>query len=164
MAKRAPSDEKPFRPLDASVLRSVVQHVAESAASAPPPPVPPGVTPRPWPTPHREAEAKPPVMTLVPQLTRLDQEKRILYTREEAHALDRLVSNLAVRLNTQVKVSHVLRALTSLLLRAEKEIDQRAGEHGPLVRPSNGDFAALQRFEQEVATIFAHALRDAGAF
>ncbi len=163
MARRAPSDEKPFRPLDASILKSVVQHVAESSAPPPYPPVPSTVAPQPWASSYRETPVKP-VMALVPQLTRLDQEKRILYTREETHALDRLVSNLAVRLNTQVKVSHVVRALTALLLRAEKEVDQRAGEHGPLVRPSNGDFAALQRFEREIATIFAHALRDAGAF
>jgi hypothetical protein len=93
---------------------------------------------------------------------KLNQEKRILYTREETQAIDRLVNNLAVRLNAQVKVSHVMRALTTLLLNAEGEVDKRAGEQGSLTRPPNGDFGALQRFERDIACILANALRDAG--
>jgi len=98
----------------------------------------------------------------VPILQRLDQEKRILFTRAETQAIDRLVNNLAVRLNAQVKVSHVVRALTTLLLYAEGEIDKRAAEHGALTRPPNGDFGALHRFEREIAGLLASALRDAG--
>jgi hypothetical protein len=166
MAKRTPLDEKPFRPLDVTILSSVIKHVPENrglaSASA------------------AVAEAK--VIDLVsvpggirqgsgremgephvaPVAQRLDQEKRVLYTREETHAIDRLVNNLAVRLNAQVKVSHVLRALTTLLLHAEGQIDKRAGEQGPLARPPNGDFAALQRFERAIACILASAIRDAG--
>src|SRR5437899_2138390 len=40
-----------------------------------------------------------------------DQEKRMLLTRAESMALDRLVSSLANRVNTQVKLSHILRSL-----------------------------------------------------
>ena len=86
----------------------------------------------------------------------------MLYTREERQALDRLVHNLAVRLQTQLKASHVLRALTTLLLNAEAQIDQRAGEHGTLIRPPNGDATALQRFERGIASILMHAMRDSG--
>lgn len=69
---------------------------------------------------------------------KFDQEKRILLTRSEAAALDRLVSSLASRLNSQVKLSHVLRSLITLLLNAEREVDKRAGETPGLVRPAKG--------------------------
>jgi hypothetical protein len=97
-----------------------------------------------------------------PVVPKFDQEKRVLFTREESRAFERLVQNLALRVNTQVKASHVFRALATMLLRAETYIDQRAGEKGTLSRPPNGDYAALQRFEREIASILAHALRDAG--
>lgn len=95
-------------------------------------------------------------------LARLDQEKRILFTRTETQAIDRLINNLSVRLNAQIKVSHIIRALTALLLNAETQVHQRASERGPLTRPPNGDFAALQRFEREIASLLADAIRDAG--
>jgi hypothetical protein len=70
--------------------------------------------------------------------------------------------SLAARLNAQVKVSHVIRALVGLMLHAEASIDRRAGENGPLVRPANGDAQGLQQFERDIGQIFATALRDAG--
>jgi hypothetical protein len=93
---------------------------------------------------------------------KLDQEKRILFTRGETQAIDRLVTSLAARLNAQVKVSHVIRALVALLLHADAQVDRRAGESGPIVRPPNGDALALQRFELEIAKILADGIRDAG--
>ena len=57
---------------------------------------------------------------------KIDQEKRILFTRRETQAIDRLIVSLAARVNTPVKLSHVFRAMTSLLLHAEGEIDKRA--------------------------------------
>ena len=167
MARRLPVGEKPFRPLDVSVLNSVMHHRAEARGAV--------VVARPEPAanvielsapvrpvPARSEAVQPKTLLAIPPLQRLDQEKRILFTREETQALDRLVNTLAMRLRTQVKASHVLRALTSLLLDAEAQLDQRAGESGPLTRPANGDFAALQRFERELSVIVAHALRDAG--
>ncbi len=153
MAKRSPVDEKPFRPLDVSVLSAVVNHRSGSAERVGELNV--GVSP----AGAIESLVKPAEVTSGP---RLDQEKRVLFTREETQALDRLVIQLAHRLRTQVKASHVLRAVSSLLLSAEAQIDQRAGERGALVRPPNGDFDALQRFEREIAHILAHGLRDAG--
>jgi hypothetical protein len=99
---------------------------------------------------------------LQPLVEKFDQEKRILFTRPETQALDRLVNSLATRLNAQVKVSHVVRALVTLLLNAEGELDRRAGEAGPLVRPPNGDSQALQRFERDIAKVIGSAMRDAG--
>lgn len=166
MARRSPVDERPFRPLDVAVLNSVVKHdpsVAPAGLASPMPTVaseparkiidlPPSANVRPTPT----------AVGAVPILQRLDQEKRILFTRAETQAIDRLVNNLAGRLNAQVKVSHIIRALSTLLLHAERELDRRAAEKGPLTRPPNGDFAALQRFEREIAAILSHAIRDAG--
>lgn len=163
MAKRAPLNEKPFRPLDVSILSAVMHHAPEARGAAVEPTC--KVVDLPASTPGvRPVVALPPApaASAVPTLPRLDQEKRILFTREEAQALDRLINNLAVQVRAQVKVSHVLRALTTLLLHAEPQIDQRAGERGTLVRPSNGDFTALQEFEREIAHILAHAFRDAG--
>lgn len=93
---------------------------------------------------------------------KLDQEKRMLLTRSESMALERLVNTLASRVNTQLKLSHVLRSLVTLLLHAESEIDRRARENVGLTRPANGDFNALQRFEKEIAKILAAAMRDSG--
>jgi hypothetical protein len=93
---------------------------------------------------------------------KFDQEKRMLVTLSEAAALDRLVTSLAGRLRAQVKLSHVLRGLTALLLNAEAEVDKRAGEAPPLIRPPNGDAKALQRFERDISRILGAAIRDAG--
>lgn len=168
MAKLAGADEKPFRPLDVATLNAVVNHtpasqsVAQSSAnpSGRPREVVAGLPVPPARTGRNVGQSR--QLPANPGAPRLDQEKRILYTREEAQAIDRLVNNLAVRVQAQVKVSHVIRALTSLLLHAEAQVDPRAGEHGPLIRPPNGDFGALQRFERAIAGILANALRDAG--
>ncbi len=153
MARRSPVDEKPFRPLDVSALKAVIRHRPGEADGetrvvdlAPSPAAPPA-------EPQERSAAQPVNRRL---------EKRVLFTHEETQAIDRLVSQLANRLRTQVKASHVLRAMSSLLIAAEAQIGQRAEVRGTLVRPANGDFSALQRFEREIAQILAHGLRDAG--
>ncbi len=95
-------------------------------------------------------------------IEKLDQEKRMLLTKAEGAQLDRLVRSMASRLNTQVKLSHLLRALVTLALNAETEIDKRAGEAPRLTRPANGDAKALSRFEKDIARVLSDAIRDAG--
>src|SRR5262245_29304266 len=177
MAKRAPVDEKPYRPLlDPGVVsaaigkavapqqhpardqRAVRQNVVEITRSE---------TQRTDVVAEAErhdtvAEAGRAAQPRQPLVEKFDHEKRILFTRPESQAIDRLVTSLAGRLNAQVKVSHVMRALVALLLNAEAEVDRRAGESGPLFRPPNGDAKALQRFEHEIARIIGVAFRDAG--
>jgi hypothetical protein len=183
MAKRAAPDEKPYRPLlDAELVNAALSHTVPSATPASPPAqysparvfeMPRGENAR-RSDPNTFDHAAPsgesaPRITEPEHLRALaqnlvekfDQEKRILFTRSESQAIDRLVISLATRLNAQVKVSHVVRALVGLLLNAETEIDRRAGETGPLVRPANGDAQGLQRFEREIGRIIAAALRDA---
>ena len=152
MAKRAPLDEQPFRPLNASTLQSVLRHVPSA-----PEPVP--ATP-PAPVPVRERQ--PSTVLAAHSGSPLDQEKRILFTREETRALDRLVGTLAERLQTPVKASHLFRALTALVLPVERQIERCAAERGALVRPPNGDLPALQAFERELAGLVAEALRRSG--
>jgi hypothetical protein len=156
MAKRAPVDEQPFRPLNASTLQSVLRHVP--SAPEPAPVTPTAQVPAIAPTRERQ-----PSTVLSPRSgSPLDQEKRILFTREETRALDRLVGTLAERLQTSVKASHLFRALTALVLPVERQIERCAAERGALVRPPNGDLPALQAFEKELAGLVAEALRRSG--
>lgn len=181
MAKRAAPNEQPYRPLLDVGLVSAIAQVAAKPVSTPQPvesgPSTRGsqstqpLTPRPefgkkieltreiaFPS-ERVVEPRAVPKAIV---DKFDQEKRILFTRSETQAFDRLVGALASRLNAQVKVSHVIRALVSLALNAEGEIDKRAGEANPLVRPPNGDAQALQKFERDIARILASGLRDSG--
>ncbi len=185
MAKRAAPDEKPYRPLlDTDLVSAAISHVGSAASqSGPTQAVQPSAKvlemPRPEPTRRAEqantlyeppthgdaielsgAKRQRPVAQVV--VEKFDHEKRILFTRPESQAIDRLVVSLATRLNAQVKVSHVIRALVGLMLHAEAEIDRRAGEAGPLLRPANGDAQGLQQFERDIGKTFAAAIRDAG--
>jgi hypothetical protein len=181
MAKRAPAGEEPFRPLlDKSLISAALTKAAPAEQVAPSPePVPPKVIDIPRnDIPKRQEASRPPPQPPQPQkqevpedatplagqyiVEKFDQEKRMLLTRTESDALDRLVRSLARRLNTQVKLSHVLRSLVALILNAEREIDKRAGEAPSLSRPANGDAKALQNFEREIAKVLASAIRDAG--
>jgi hypothetical protein len=184
MAKRAAPDEKPYRPLLDAELVSAALSMATPAPVQPPrastistpsakivemPKAEPlrridqhPIAGRLEPTERSSSAADDwPIQSAHTVVEKFDHEKRILFTRPEAQAIDRLVNALAVRLNSQVKVSHVIRALAALMLNAETEIDRRAGEAGPLVRPANGDAQGLQRFERELGRIIAAAIRDA---
>lgn len=170
MAKRAPAGEEPYRPLlDPGVISAALTKTkatpevgkvvelnrAETGIGEPRVNGREGTA--------RPAADPPPVKVMARELVeKLDQEKRMLLTRAENVALERLVGALASRLNTQVKLSHVLRALVTLLLNAESAVDRRAGEKIGLMRPANGDFKGIQKFEREIAMIIAAALRDSG--
>ena len=159
MARKAPIGEEPFRPLlDQSVISGVLSTALPKKEPIPVPALPSKVVVVKEKTPEVRVEANPPK----PLVEKLDQEKRMLLTRAESIALERLVNALGVRLNVQLKLSHVLRSLVALVLHAEAEIDKRAGEAGSLTRPPNGDTKGIQRFETEIAKIIADALRDAG--
>lgn len=181
MAKRAAPDEKPYRPLlESEVLSAAFEAGAPAAVPASPQPSSVKILEMPRAEPVRRPEpavaerlappleksvrsvSEPTTPTLASMVEKVDQGKKILFTRSESQAIDRLVVSLATRLNAQVKVSHVMRALVGLLLNAESQIDRRAGEVGPLVRPANGDAPALEKFERELGSIIAAAIRDAG--
>lgn len=181
MAKRAPVDEQPYRPLlDPGVISAALTKTGTATQSPPQPrldvhasapkvvemarPEPPKPQLRPEGGEGERARVNLGEGRPAPQqfVAKFDQEKRLLLTRTEAAALDRLVISLASRLGAQVKVSHVLRGLISLVLNAEADVDRRAGEVPALIRPPNGDAKALQRFEKDIAQILGAAIRDAG--
>jgi hypothetical protein len=177
MAKRAAPDEQPFRPLlDAGLVSAAIanqatqgvstsQNAAQKVVDLPRSETirrieshrteSPDAQPKEFGGGTRERGPQ-------PRLEKFDNEKRILFTESETHSIDRLVNNLATRLKSQIKVSHLVRAIVALLLNAQGEIDKRAGEAEPLVRPPNGDSQAMQRFERQIAAIIGAALRDAG--
>jgi len=168
MGKRAPADEKPFNPVEAALVRSVL-------APEPPPEtsvvsVPPAVVSEG----NRAGEASPSNGTARPKVLRglhlhpptlrpdkLTREKRVLLTQAEEQELERLVSRVATEVATPVKLSHVLRACVTLLRHAEDQIADHARQAGTLTRPSNGDPAALAEFEYRLAQILSAAFRDA---
>lgn len=188
MAKR--TEERPFRPLDASLVaavmggnNAVVQEVEEPEAvrtvelfkPTQPPPVE-----------IREAEARPeervessrqfvPVaavqrparrapmpQTVPPSFEEgLNREKRVLLTRSEERTLERVVANIAAELGASLKVSHVLRSCIRLIIDAEGDIVERARATGRTVRPPNGDLAKIEAFEKVIANVLQSAIRSA---
>jgi len=170
MGKRVPEDEKPFNPVEAALVRSVLAEeppAAEPIARLGLPSI--GLrnasenekqdlngyelkkSPRREPTsdPHVLLEGK------------LNREKRVLLSQPEERELERLVNRVAGELSTPVKLSHLLRACVTLLRHAEDQIADQARQAGPLTRPSNGDPAALAEFEHRLARILSAAFRDA---
>ena len=169
MGKRVPLDERPFNPVEAALVRSVL---AENPPPAEPLPVsvPPAVEPSrlreqessfvqvdiqppPAPPSHPTAHALP--------VEKLIREKRVLLTQGEEREVERIVTRLAAELSTPVKLSHLLRACVTLLRHAENQLADQARQVGPLARPSNGDPAALAAFEHRLAQILSAAFRDA---
>jgi hypothetical protein len=171
MGKRVPVDEKPFNPVEAALIRSVM---AEE------PPLPEPIVRRTPPSMGeiylaKENEAQEPNGNTHLELLRreispspqrvpdgkLNREKRVLLTQPEERELERLVNLLAGELFTSVKLSHLLRACVTLLRHAENQIVDQARQTGPLTRPSNGDTVALADFEHRLARILSAAFRDA---
>ena len=164
MAKRAPVDEQPYRPLlDSSlVLSAVSPSSTPKVAKIVDLPRQAEVAQQEQ-RPASSARTEAPIRQVPEPVTlTFDQQKRILFTRAESQSIDRLVTAIASRLNTPFKVSNLMRALTTLVLHAESEVDRRAGELGALVRPANGDIQGIQDFERQVAMVLANAIRDAG--
>ena len=167
MGKRAPADEKPFNPVEAALVRSVL-------APEPPQLEPSTVPVRPMTVDKGEGEYPQSNGTPRPKLLRglqirmpearpdkLNREKRVLLTQAEEHEIERLVSRVAVEVSTPVKLSHLLRACVTLLRHAEDQVVDQARQAGILTRPSNGDPAALAEFEYRLAQILSAAFRDA---
>jgi hypothetical protein len=140
MGKRAPADEKPFNPVEAALVRSVL-------APEPPPPEMPSVPVQSSPVTEerRKEEASRPNGPARPKLLRgvqlhpaaprpdkLNREKRVLLTQAEEHEIERLVSRVAAEVSTPVKLSHLLRACVTLLRHAEDQIADQARQAGAL--------------------------------
>lgn len=187
MAKR--TEERPFRPLDASLVQAVMSGntaVAQEERAAEPvttfevlrPALPPrevqpdlqqheAVEELPRPSVAVAAPRAAPRRAPSPQATPLspeeglNREKRVLLTRTEERTLERVVANIAAELGASLKLSHVLRSCIRLIIDAEGEIVERARATGRTVRPPNGDLAAIEAFEKVIANVLQTAIRSA---
>ena len=174
MAKRVPKDEKPYRPVDEGLVRSVISGQAVGGASegqaalalAEPATTEPIAPPAP-----RLARATEPVsddhtssassVAENPLERKKLREKRMLLTRQEERELERLVTRLGAEVCSSLKLSHVLRACVTLLLHGEDVILEHGKCSPELLRPANGNAAEIARFEKQVAHILMAGLRDA---
>lgn len=184
MAKRAQPDEVPYRPLlNTDLISAAVApepaKLPVSALAAPSAQVLPAVE-----TQTRTMPAPAPAVAAMPQpkieepkrvqspvvqtqapakpesaiSATFDHQKRILFTEAESLALDRVSYDLSIRLKTQVKVSHVVRAMLRPFLTSEAYISAVASFAPPISRPGNANLQELQEFEQAIGTLLETAL------
>jgi hypothetical protein len=95
------------------------------------------------------------------QLERLSREKRLLLTQTEELRLERLVLAMAEKLQTSVKMSHLLRATVAVLLHAESDLLRECAAAPALKRPDNSSANQLLAFEGSLAEIIHRALSRA---
>jgi len=161
MAKRVAQDERPYRPVEEALVRSVMhssgtEEAVEIIETQ-------GVSQEIEETQVRRntISASEQIFAQSQPLEKLSREKRVLLSPSEEREIERLVSRVAEAVRTPVKLSHLLRAYMTLLLHAENEIVKRAQQASPMRRRPNGDPVALASFEQSVAQILSAALREA---
>lgn len=170
MAKRVPPEEKPYRPVDDALVRSVMnpEPLPEpeegneiSDGSDQPRHVERPATPKLLKISGRKGESggKLKVET-VTEPEKLSREKRVLLSPTEDRELERIVSDMAEQLGTPLKSSHVLRATVILLRHAREELVKQSQKIGPVKRPANGDAAALAAFEHYMAQVIDTAIRN----
>lgn len=162
MAKRVSPDERPFNPVQEALTRSVLRPTEEPSPSA---------LPSPAPSPHvvsieAPKNTTPPAVEPLPESTEQEQarerftrEKRYLLTESEEDVLERLVKDMGKKLGTPLKLSHVIRATTSLLIHSRDELLKQSERIGKLKRPSNNDPAALATFEHNLARVLDRSIR-----
>ncbi|MGE0682428.1 MAG: hypothetical protein AB7P69_16200 [Candidatus Binatia bacterium] len=168
MGKRVPPDERPFNPVEAALVRSVL-------ASEPPVDLALVTTQVTSAEPQEDARGEHAVSIdgqqtwftsrqqnalHALQIEKLSREKRVLLTQVEEREVERIVARLAAELSTPVKLSHLLRACVTLIRHAESQIADQARQVGSLTRPANGNLAALAEFEHRFAKILSAAFRD----
>jgi hypothetical protein len=172
MAKRAPTTETPYSPLDADLARSVMEGVPpgeEAQAADPTATAKASEKPKKPKSPRSETDklvelpiARNPAAVATPKIQkRLIREKSVLLSGDEERQIERLVDRIGEALGTSLKLSHLLRACMILLCHAEEELHTTAATMGPLIRPANGDAVALAQFEFNLAKLLSKALRDA---
>src|SRR5262249_41178060 len=95
---------------------------------------------------------------------RLSREKRVLLTRSEEVRLERRVLTMAEKLQTSVKLSHLMRATLTLLQYAEAELLRQCELAQAMKRPHNNSPGELLAFEGAIAEMVHRALRAASPF
>lgn len=169
MAKRVPPDEKPYRPVDDALVRSVlnpqpmISEEDQEADSTEPQPSPGTTaetsTSKVLTLPRRKSESEE-ERERKPEPERFTREKRFLLTPSEDKQIDRLVAEIAENLGTAIKPSHMIRAMTTLLCHASDELIKQSRRVGPIKRPPNGDTTALAAFEHYLSQLIDTAVRN----
>lgn len=169
MAKRVPPDEKPYRPVDDALVRSVlnpepmISEEDQETDSSEPQPSPRTTadtsTPKVLTLPRRKSEPDE-ERERKPEPERFTREKRFLLTPSEDKQIDRLVAEIAENLGTAIKPSHMIRAMTTLLCHASDELIKQSRRVGPIKRPPNGDTTALAAFEHYLSQLIDTAVRN----
>ncbi len=169
MAKRVPPDEKPYRPVDDALVRSVlnpqpmISEEDQESDSTEPQPSPRTTadtsTPKVLTLPRRKSEPDE-ERERKPEPERFTREKRFLLTPSEDKQIDRLVAEIAENLGTAIKPSHMIRAMTTLLCHASDELIKQSRRVGPIKRPPNGDTTALAAFEHYLSQLIDTAVRN----
>lgn len=176
MAKRVSPEEKTWNPVEDRLAQEtlkpslVVEMTSNHDATPahPPAPIanrvvkisdhnePAQVGPMADEVPSKRSEAEP-----VEKLTR---EKRMLLTESEEDMLERLVKDMGKQLKTPLKLSHVLRATTVLLLHSREELLKQSEKMGGMKRPANTDSAGLATFEDNLSRLIDRAIRGSRVF
>ncbi len=162
MAKRVPPDEKPYRPVDDALVRSVLNPqpvLSEEAQESDSTESPASSTPKVLTLPRKKSEPEE-EQEPRPEPERFTREKRFLLTPSEDKQLERLVADIAEHLGTAIKPSHMIRAMVTLLCHASDELIKQSRRVGPIKRPPNGDTAALAAFEHYLSQLIDTSVRN----
>lgn len=176
MAKRVSPEEKSFNPvadrLALETLRpSLAVETSPAAANldaSPPAPAPNRVVKI---SDHRDpVQEQPKAADKAPKTgeaetpEKLSREKRMLLTESEEDILERLVKDMGKQLKTPLKLSHILRATTLLLVHSRDELMKQSEKMGGMKRPPNNDPAGLATFEHNLARLIDRAIRGTRVF
>ena len=173
MAKRVSPEEKPWNPVEDRLAQETLRPTI--AVEAAPPPAHDAV-PSPAPAPgrvvkildHRGPAAEPQEPARkkaeAEEVEKLSREKRVLLTESEEDTLERLVKDMGQKLKTPLKLSHMLRATTVLLMHSRDELIKQSEKMGGMKRPPNNDPVALANFEHNLARLIDRAVRGTRVF
>jgi hypothetical protein len=185
MAKRVPPDEKPFRPVDEQLARSVLLRRKIGVVESEPPglelapstdsqPIPPGETSEELKKPKlrvaengeseesKEDEEQAEAYAFASRRKTLTREKRMLLTPQEEELFLEFVGNISKNLGVKVNTSNLLRASLALLLHAERELFKqcRRVDYMRKKRPRNDHPTEIATFEENLARLFDSAIRN----
>jgi hypothetical protein len=176
MAKRVSPEEKTWNPVEDRLAQEtlkpslVVEPTSNHDATSvgPPAPVahrvvaisdhkdPAQVEPKNVDSASKKTETEP--------VEKLSREKRMLLTESEEDMIERLVKDMGKQLKTPLKLSHVLRATTVLLLHSREELLKQSEKMGGMKRPANTDSAGLATFEHNLSRLIDRAIRGTRVF
>jgi hypothetical protein len=175
MAKRVSPEEKPWNPVEDRLAQETLRPTMAAEAVAV---VPQNGAPSPAPAQNRVVKIadhrEPPAAAKRPEgpakkaeaeeVEKLSREKRVLVTESEEDMLERLVKDMAKKLKTPLKLSHLLRATTILLMHSRDELIRQSEKMGGMKRPPNNDPVALATFEHNLARLVDRSIRGTRVF